>query len=280
MRKLLIVCAAVLLASPALAIVDFNNPFTPDANTMGLWHFDEVSGSNTAYDASANNNHAVIDPNATAYGVGPLDPNLTWTPGKFDTGTWTEYPTNVGSLVAPQDKPGEGNSSLFIDGDFTIEFWMNAPVEGTPGLSWQDYILSKEDGSVFNVRFVGQHIEMGWYGGGWNNVADVTDISLNEWHHVAITVENNIGALNDRANINFYIDGLPSSSWLDQPNVQDDPAYGYDLVIHGPGNGHPFNVYRGQLDELRISNVVRDYVIPEPSMMLLALGALAFFRKK
>ena len=77
MRMLIIFVSLLLLAMPSWAAVDFNNPFTVDANTLGLWHFDEVTGSDTAYDATANNNDGVIDPNATMYGYGPLDPDET-----------------------------------------------------------------------------------------------------------------------------------------------------------------------------------------------------------
>ena len=62
--------------------------------------------------------------------------------------------------------------------------------------------------------------------------------------------------------------------------AQELASQGYGLTILSGPTGHPFNAFKGQLDELRISNVVRDYVVPEPSMMLLAIGALAFFRKK
>ena len=280
MKKLLLVCAVMLVASPAMAIVDINNPFTTDANTMGLWHFDEVAGDNVAVDASANGNDATIDPNATLYGVGPLDPNLTWAPAKFNNGTWTDYPTNIGTLVAPQDVPGTGgNSTMFIDGDFSVEFWMNA--SATSGGSWEHYIIAKGTGSVFNIRFDMNVISVGWYGVGvgWTGIDDTTFIPLNEWHHVAMLVENRIGPMNDQAYIEFYIDGALSSS-ATVAAFQDDASQGYDLTIQGPPGGHPFNGFNGQLDELRLSNIVRDYVVPEPSMMLLALGALAIFRKK
>ena len=281
MKKLLLVCAVMLVASPAMAIVDINNPFTTDANTMGLWHFDEVAGDNVAVDASANGNDATIDPNTSLYGSGPLDPNLMWAPAKFNNGTYTGNPsTNVGILVAPQDVPGTGgNSTLFIDGDFSVEFWMNATA--TSGGSWEHHILTKGTGSVFNIRFDQNVISVGWYGVGvaWTGIDDTTIIPLNEWHHVAMLVDNKLGVLEDQAYIEFYIDGVFSSS-ATVAAFQDDPSQGYDLSILGPMGGHPFNGFQGQLDELRISNIVRDYVIPEPSMMLLALGALAIFRRK
>ena len=279
MRRLIIFISLLLLTMSSSAAEDFNNPFVVDANTLGLWHFDETTGDTTVYDETANNNDAVIDPNATAYGYGPLDPDVSYTAGKFDTATntWINSTAdqNCGTWVIPQDKPGEGNSSLFVDGDFTIEFWMNAPVEGTPELSWQDYILCKGDGSVYNVRFVGQHIELGWWGNGdWRNVIDTTTITLNTWHHVQIRVDNDIP--NNSSHVEFWIDGAFSTAH-DGDEFEDNPAYGYDLTIHGPGGGHPFNVYRGQLDEVRISN----YYVPEPTTIsLLMIAALAFLRRK
>jgi hypothetical protein len=175
MRKLIIVCATLLLASPAIAAnyTDYTQPFDVEpGKTVGLWHFDEVTGSDTGYDATSNNNDAVIDPNAIdpyGAGYGPLDPNKTWAPSKagFDTGTdsWLVSSTNdnVGTLVVAQEKPGEGNSTLFIDGDFSIDFWMKAR-NTSPG-SWEDYILCKGTGSVYNIRFDQNYLELGWYGG-------------------------------------------------------------------------------------------------------------------
>ena len=113
-------CTASILiilsfAAFAAATEDFNNPFTPDANTMGLWHFDEVTGSNTAYDATSNNNDGVLDTGATMYGYGPLDPDVSWAAGKFDTATnsWINSTAdqNVGTFVVPQEIPGLGSVS-------------------------------------------------------------------------------------------------------------------------------------------------------------------------
>ena len=46
MKKLIIICAALLLALPAVASVylgnsDYTSPFTTDTYTRALWHFDE-----------------------------------------------------------------------------------------------------------------------------------------------------------------------------------------------------------------------------------------------
>ena len=42
----------VLCISLQVVAADFDSPFVPDANTMGLWHFDETTGASTADDAT------------------------------------------------------------------------------------------------------------------------------------------------------------------------------------------------------------------------------------
>jgi hypothetical protein len=281
MKKLIIICAALLLASPALGAnyTDWTQPYDPEpGKTVGLWHFDVNSGDTIVPDETTNNNDAVIDTGATAYGYGPLDPDVSYSAGKFDTGTNTWWGSgtdlNIGVWTVEQDIPGEGNSSLFVDGDFTLEFWMNPIQEGSA--SWQKYILCKADGSVYNVRWVGQNIELGWYGtGAWTSVADTTTIPLNEWHHVQIRVDNDIPG--ESSHIEFWIDGVLSTAH-DDDEFEDDASKGYDLHINGPGGSkHPYNCFRGHLDEVRISN----YYVPEPTTIsLLAIAALAFLRRK
>jgi hypothetical protein len=289
MKKLLVIVFALSLAMPALAVnyTDYTQPFDVEpGKTMGLWHFDEVAGSNTVYDATANNNDGVIDPGATAYGYGPLDPNVSYAPSMagFDTGTntWLVNSTNqnVGTWVVAQDKPGEGNSSLFIDGDFSIDFWMNAKASSAG--SWNHQILTKGSGAVFGIQFDSQLIKMYWYGVGvgWNPAATANStntIALNEWHHVSIRVDNKLGALEDKAYIEIWIDGVLDSAHSDRAAIQDDASLGNDLTIHGTQGGHPFNAFKGQLDELRISN----YYIPEPTTMsVFALALFAFLKRK
>jgi hypothetical protein len=257
--------AVVLVAASALGAENFGSPFPVDGNTLGLWHFDESPGGNTAFDATANANHAIIDPNAVdpfGDGYGPLDPGETWAPGLFGQGlhTWlTSVPDqNIGTLIVPQDPPGQGNSSLFVSGDFSIEFWINAGAT-SPG-SWEDYILSKGTGAPYNLRYDQNRLEFGWYSGGWQNVIDPTVIPLNQWHHVAVTVDST--SVPGSSVVTFYIDGSLTSQHTVNP-VQDFLGQSdHNLYIFGPDNGHPFNCFQGRLDELRISDSVRAYGDP------------------
>ena len=254
--------ATFALATIVAAAEDFSAPFSVDGNTLGLWHFDEAAGGDTAFDATGNGNHAVIDLNAVdpyGEGYGPLDPALTWAPARFGQGlhTWlTSVPDhNVGTLVVAQDPPGQGNSSLFVTGDFSIEFWMNA-VATSPG-TWQHYILCKGSGAPYNIRYDQNQLEFGWYSGSWQNITDPTVIPLNEWHHVAVTVDNH--AVPGNSVVTFYIDGALTSQHTVNP-VQDHWGQSdHNLYILGPSTGHPYNCFKGRLDELRISDSVRSY---------------------
>jgi len=100
-------------AVAATCAEDFSAPFSVDGDTPGLWHFDEVAGGDTAFDATGNGNHAVIDPNAVdpfGEGYGPLDPALMWGPAQFGPGlhTWLTSVAdhNIGTLIVTQDPPG------------------------------------------------------------------------------------------------------------------------------------------------------------------------------
>ena len=76
MKKLLIICAALLISAPVMAA--WNDVHVTDANTLALWHLDETTGAASAADASGNGNTAVI-PNPN--GAYQLDPNLSWAAG-------------------------------------------------------------------------------------------------------------------------------------------------------------------------------------------------------
>jgi len=72
--KTILVIAALSLALPVYASVytgnsDYTSPYASDAYTMGLWHFDEVSGDTLVADASGNS------PDGT---LSVLDATKTW----------------------------------------------------------------------------------------------------------------------------------------------------------------------------------------------------------
>ena len=280
---LFIMAAALVVAGNALAIAgwDINNPYTVDANTLGLWHFDEQPGGTTAFDETANSNDAVIS-GLPAAPFGPLDPNNTWAAGKFGNGlnTWYNSTTdrNMGTLTVAQDPAGNNSLDFNLADAFTIEFWMNARAVGST--TSFHYIFTKgtmSEGQVhYNTDGAGvNRIGLTAYAGGWKTVFDNTHIPLNEWHHVGVT--GDFDAVNNEHTISFYIDGNLSSTHV-LPRIST--LSGTDLTLLGNPSALWYRTYLGQLDELRVSDVNRANVIPEPSLALIALGALAFLKRR
>lgn len=102
MIKLLI---SLLVLSSISLIFGQPVPFEPDANTIGLWHFNEASGP-TAYDSSGNG----LD--------GSLENGVSWDPnGMFET--CLMFNSNY-QRVRVDDTP-----ILDIPTDVTIEAWVN-----------------------------------------------------------------------------------------------------------------------------------------------------------
>jgi hypothetical protein len=308
MKKLIIICAALLLASPAFGTYytgnsDYTNPYTTDAYTRGLWHFNETSGDTIFVDSSSNGNDGEIGRNPWG-GGGPYPANryvdlsetLTWQAGYFGnamtTGgspynggyglvvqedTWvqqwgdTTWDTYVG--VAGRDQLGMGTGV-----DMTIEFWMNP--DATGGSGWNDRIMGKYTGGEYSVNFYDNEIQIGFYGSaGWMGVQSGDTVPLNEWTHVAICVDRT--TLSDTDLWAFFFNGqLDSKGWHESGSTgHGGGTDGKPLFIGCPYNADSYVQYQGQLDELRISDVVR--YIPEPTTLsLLAIAALAFFRRK
>ena len=272
MKKLLTICAVLLIAGPALAA--WNDVHVTDANTLGLWHFDEQTGATTTADVSGNGNTASVTNPNLVYNT-DLDPNLTWQTSMAGFGnaatTWWNSSTdlNNGALYVDQTAP---NDSLRVGAtDMTIEMWLNP--QYTTGFR---NIITKYTGGNYAVFLDAGKIRLGWYMGGWQSVVDTTVLAANTWTHVAVTMDRTTD-LTDCL-VNFWINGQ-LSSYIQSGLAPNYGTANKPLYMLGRSDNHGNSQYYGGLDEVRISDTMR-YAIPEPSMMLLALGALAIFRKK
>jgi hypothetical protein len=310
MKKLIIICAALLLASPAFGAYhisnsDYTNPYTTDEFTRGLWHFDHSSGTNIYTDSSGNGNDGQIGVNPFGRGMPypatryvDVSNTLTWQAGYFNNaftvGTvssvwnggssavaqgyaWTQtWPTGY-DTVTYQDT---GNNTLaFSPGtDMTIEFWMKA--DATGGGGWGDRMMGKYTGGDHSVNFNDNKIDIGCYQGGWTGFDSGQDtVSLDVWTHVAVVIDRT--TLSDTDRYAFFFNGqIGSEGWQEAPySGHGGNAEGKPLFIGAPYNFDAYSCYQGQIDELRISDVCR--YIPEPTTIsLLAIAALAFLRRK
>lgn len=284
MKKLIIICAALLLASPAWGILytgnsDYTNPYVDDQYTAALWHFDESSVSSTAVDDATWDDTGHDMDIVTGLNL-ELDPAKTWVTGMsgFDTCAKTWYnsasDSNLGALNTP-DNP----STLYTSqgGDWTYEFWMNP---NNAGGGWGSRILKKGTGGCFNVGYQGGNVSMGWYApGGWYTVVDTTSaITQNDWTHITITCDQSSDT--DTAIINFYRNQVLTYSWTTEEGktFSNWDKYTVKMLNDDSGTLYSARQYTGMLDEVRISNCLR---IPEPTTItLLAMAALAFLRRK
>ena len=205
MKKLLTICAVLLMAGPALAA--WNDVHVADANTLALWHMDEQAGATTTADASSNGNTASVTNPNLVYGT-DLDPNLTWQASMAGFGnaakTWwnSSSDLNSGALYVDQTDP---NDSLRVGAtDMTIEMWLNPQY-----ITGYRTIMSKYTGGNYSVNLDAGKIRLGWYMGGWTGVGDTTVLAANTWTHVAIAMDRTTDPADMK--VSFWINGALSS---------------------------------------------------------------------
>jgi hypothetical protein len=295
MKKLIIICAVMLIASPALAA--WNSVHTPDANTLGLWHFDAGSGQ-TIYDSSGNGYDGVMIEQINGHGGDTIQMTSaeSWVPSMTGFGTalsayYEVYNSNVnantGGIYINQWGDTEGNK---LDRgqwqDLTIEFWMN-PKNG--GHSWGERIIKHYTGGDYGVTYgTGNAIHLQYWGylddlggggsTGWKGVSDDYAITANEWTHVAICIQRSNNPTLDF--VQFFYNGVPNRGYVVGAATGGTPNVMVSMFNDSwAGTTYNMRNYEGLLDEVRISDNIR--YIPEPATLsLLAVALLALRRKK
>lgn len=205
-------------------------PFTADANTLHLWHFDENSGS-TVND-SVGSRHGTIS-------------NGTWTDGKFGSG-----------LSFPN--PPDGRSVTFGTMDvcpLTYETWMKrqplgngmgrvAGQEGGGGNSGQNKWLFYFNELIPTLQIFTPN--------GGSQVFGSQVVSDYDWHYFMVTFDctSHAGKL--------YMD----NELIAELTLPEAWSPGATTLEMGSTEG----IYRCNcfMDEVRISNTVRVPVVPEP----------------
>ena len=216
--------------------------YLTDPYTVGLWHFDEGTGT-TAYDSSG------YDNNGTIYGA-------TWVDGKFgkalyfDGDDYVEIPYN--SVFDIQD--AITLEAWIKPGKVTQESWARIVIKGSKAQSVWQYLLTF-DTTGTKIRIVlfmadGQKLEA-------MSTTSLTDTS--KWYHVA-------GAY-DGFNIKIYVDGVLENTTPVSPT-------GLKIAVgteaESIGGDHAWladHSFTGAIDEVRISNVARGPVDIDPDTL-------------
>jgi len=217
-----------------------------DGNTVGLWYYDEGSGS-SVYDSSG-------------YGNNGSTGSLSWCAGKFGSALYYPSPTAgaPGAFIP-------GSSSMNVSA-FTFEaFVKRGPTnwgifagQGAAGSARERWQFSIQDGKA--------KVEV-WSGGGSTQAfSDGNFLPDTNWHHVAFTFDGN-------RTVSFYRDGsLLKTVTLGWSGINGGSL---DLTL-GSGFGSNVPRFEGAMDQVRLSNVVRTsfpyglfaLVTSEPSLAL------------
>lgn len=225
-------------------------PFTPDSNTVALWHFDEET-SQTIND-SAGSNHGI---RGSSNVVEPSDPTWllagpTWVPGKVGTALYFD---GFNDYVEVPD-----SGSLDVD-HITIDAWISLadPIQTSVGnIVRKGYYGERCYGLSLNLRQqkrVTAWVNLGPDGNGIAKEATgTTDLQPNTWYHVAMTY--------DGTNVRFYLDGdLQSTSASTSGNIYDN-ALSVRIGGQASGDNPGALAFKGKIDEVNIWNGV--WVLP------------------
>jgi len=241
MRKLLsvvLLMASVVLLGMAMGCGSSGNSSTPspnyelaaDANTVGLWHFNEGSGQDVG-DSSGNAWNLVFGSNSSVETVDPA-----WAAaGRYGNG--------IAFTAADEDYvSGPGTAAgTFSGNEITVEFWIKTTSGNTshPVVTGNVFFTAQLNDTGLIQFDVGD--DNTWSG----SLSAATAINDGNWHYVALVYDGPSG------NMYVYIDG-----------VLDGTKNLVTTVLSAPGTffigGRPSNTFvDGSMDEVRVSNIAR-----------------------
>ena len=226
-------------------------PYSDDAYTMGLWHFDDVTDLSTSFadDDSANPGR---DNNGTrpAWSTVVIEPSGAGT----DSGTGLFGKALQGFSYSSTHQIADDNSDMEYSGDFTIEAWIRPSASDLTG---KHGIASKgwtSNGWSFGLADGKLYFQIRTFQN--NSVVGDTTLAANTWHHIAAALDNNQnGGWQDH--VRFYVNGVLDGDRYNPPDG-DSVHNDYNLII---GCGEPSNLwdFSGVIDEVRYSSVAREF---------------------
>lgn len=219
-----------LLATASMAWAATGYEYRADANTVGLWHFNEAKGADVV-DESATAAEGIIE------GVAAWDANEEWnaeesggTAFAFDGATQIAIPNDVKALQPDM---------------VTVEAWVY-PVDlggwKLIGAHWGGAIVGRFHLGV-EAGIPKFHVNAG---GVVAFAASSEALELDTWTHVAGT--------HDGSEVRIYINGEELGSAAANGDLEDAGA-DHDVVI-GSKASREFQ-WNGLLDEVRVSDVAR-----------------------
>ncbi|MFH1444912.1 MAG: LamG domain-containing protein [Nanoarchaeota archaeon] len=208
-----------------------------DNNTVALWHLNEGEGD-TAFDETGVN-HGTIN-------------GAIWDMNCF-YGKCLNFDGEDDHVIVPD------GDSLDLTTEGTLEAWIKTPGGEYGGIVGK---ATNYFGDTFaysfqqNTAVHGGRLMLVFSSGGSGHCQEIignTPITDNQWHHVAATWNGTV--------INIYIDGDLDAS---VPQTCSPWVTNFPLHIGNLGGANtPQDTFLGKIDEVRISNIARDFEIDE-----------------
>ncbi|MBT3838750.1 MAG: hypothetical protein HOF50_02305 [Candidatus Marinimicrobia bacterium] len=145
----------------------------------------------------------------------------------------------------------EDSESLTLDGDFTIEFWTKVDSGYGYGHILNKHQPGNNDDGSWVIKYSEESIDTLFLVFSWaylpNRIfCNVTDYIVGqEWFHFAVTF------VNESEDLSLWLNGNRVTRKSVSPNLMDTP---WPLII---GSESGYNYFKGNLAEIRISNIPR-----------------------
>ncbi len=221
-------------------------PYTVDANTVLLMHFEDN-----------------LDNVSTLSADGEAQGNLTYGDNTV---------TGLGKCLQIDNDAAEDLSyvtiadtaALDLTGDWTIEGWFNVTSKDS---AWNYYprLVAKRGDTWWKPNFYINLLEGGILSGfrgtsAWPELSAPGSLTLGEWLHVTYMRDStkclNIQLIHNAAKELIYFNSKQYDA------VQNPPLVGNQSVSIGFGGGGTDSYLNGSVDEIRISNILRDFAVP------------------
>lgn len=205
----------------------FGQEYTPDTNTVALWHFDELH-SDTVNDASSNGN------NGTAIGTTVVSGKFMQTRSFNGISDRVTVPSSVDLNVSP-----------FL----TLEAWIKPTgFSAGPNTFLRKNGPNSQNGYLMHFKNNGTAFDFGIntkFGLGTDTPVDPSYFLDGRWHHVAGTYDGSIARV--------YFDGV----LMDQDAFNETIGTNSTDPVSIGANDIYGEYFQGLIDEIRISNKVR-----------------------
>lgn len=276
MKKVCIVMMMIIASSMVSAVpyYGWQSQETVTAGTVGLWQWNESSGSSTVnavLGGASLTKNGTMSFGAGKFGNGALCPGGTtgtdnWLGDNTMDFTGPDSSLSVAAWINPNTLPTASSPRQVI----VDKAWYNAP--DTRLSAGYTMYLYYWNGAVYLKA------DMGRSTGAPLEVSVAANLTTGQWTHLAMTWN----AANDTLRV--YKDGVVIGSLVSAGSV-------YAPSIAGSTNPQPLRVgqrvgasygtFNGIIDDLKISNVAIEYAVPEPATIaMLGIGLLMFRRHK